>query len=58
VFSTNKRKIADKKANEILDVPISFERFLQKKHVYFKDSLNYILFKIFSIASYNYFPLF
>jgi len=57
VFSTNKREI-DKKANEILNVPINFERFLQKKHVYFRESLNYILFKIFFIASYNFFPLF
>jgi len=31
---------------------------LQKKHVYFRETLNYILFKIFSIVNYNFFLLF
>jgi len=42
----------------ILDVPVSFERFLQKKDVYFREMLHYISFKIFSVASYNFFSLF
>jgi len=33
--------------------------FCRKKNIYFKEiKLNYILFKIFSIASCNFFPLF
>jgi len=30
VFPINKREITDKKADEILDVPISFEKFVRK----------------------------
>jgi len=41
---------------QLLNVPVSFEVFLQKKFVYFRETLNYILFKIFSIVSYNTFP--
>jgi len=37
---------------------VSFKGFFAKKHIYFKETLNYILFKIFSIASYNFFPFF
>jgi len=35
-------------------VPVSFEEFLQKKKNYFRETLNYILIKLFSIAGYNF----
>jgi len=35
-----------------------FEGFFAKKYIHFREILNYILFKIFSIASYNFFPFF
>jgi len=42
----------------VLGFSVSFEEFLQKKNVYFREILNYIFFKIFSIANYNFLPLF
>jgi len=46
---------------KLLGVLVNFEGFFTKKnHVYFREKhyINYILFKIFFIASYNFFPLF
>jgi len=39
----------------ILGVPISFEEFLQKKKLFFffRETLNYILFKLFFNVSYK-----
>jgi len=42
---------------EILSVPLVLRDFLQKI-MFILKMLNYILFKMFSIASYNFFPFF
>jgi len=47
-----------KKLLNLSDIPVSFEGFFAKKYAYFRKTLNYILFKIFSIANYHFFPLF
>jgi len=38
-----------------ISVSINFDKYFGKKHVYFRKTLNYILFKVLSIASYNFF---